>query len=213
MNPFKYWMLVGLAAFAVSACSPGQSAAPQSASADARATGQSGSAAQNAENDAGFGGYKEKLDMLRLQQALVKAGFQSGQEKKAEWDRRLAVAQTNAEIQAVLADQLGYFRRAEQSMSEVTMHSTRGRAVHQDFTKGFGGMKQALLIMQGLDLNDPANEAKVQEQVLKMDVAAKHVASGIRTWMAMMQENNLGVSEQDAEIVEQKIRELESGIQ
>ncbi|MCP1659294.1 hypothetical protein [Neisseria perflava] len=157
--------------------------------------------------------YEEKLDVAKISQALKNAGFEKGEQKEAEWNRRLAAVTTNEEVQAVVRDQLMYYRQAEQELSAINTVSQQGTQVRQKMLNGFSGMCRILEIMQKLDMTSPEGAVQLNELNPKIKEYGTEIMQGLQLFVQLVKESGQSYNKKAEAKMQGKLKELEGKLE
>ena len=153
--------------------------------------------------------YDEKVDIYKISMALKKAEFDKGQQKEAEWNQRLAAAQTGEDVKSVFKEQLYYYRKGQQVLSGLEMSSEKGRVIHRHLLNGLTGATGLLENALNLDFNSAESGAVMDESALKMRQYGLEIVQGINLWMDLVKANNQPMDAATEAQFQEKMKEIE----
>ncbi len=153
-------------------------------------------------------GFDEKVDSQKIGMSLKQAGADTWQNKEAEWNRKLASAQTNHDFQAVISDQLTHYRKVSQAISGLEMKSTKGKEIHAKLNSGINGTISILQALQTLDVATAKGQVKMNGLTPEINRHARNTMQAMQAWVSMMKTHHR--IDQDAEAkFNQKMKELD----
>ena len=154
--------------------------------------------------------YDEKVDIYKIRLALEKAGVDKGLQKEAEWNQRLAVAKTDADVKSVLKEQLYAYRKGEQALSGLEMNSEKGRVIHRHLLNGFAGNATILESLQNLDLNSAEGIVVMNESIPKIQQYGMEIVQGMKLWVELMKANDQPMNAAAEKEIQEKMKEVEA---
>ena len=207
----KYLLISLLCAVALTACSDSENIDQKAAKlAEKVANKQAHSSSSRAElRSENIANYDEKVDIYKISLALKKAEFDKGQQKEAEWNQRLAAAQTGEDVKSVFKEQLYYYRKGQQVLSGLEMSSEKGRAIHRHLLNGLTGATGLLENALNLDFNSAESGAVMDESALKMRQYGLEIVQGINLWMDLVKANNQPMDAATEAQFQEKMKEIE----
>lgn len=161
---------------------------------------------------AGMGTEQEKNDIEAVAKALKNGGMSDAGPKEAEWNQRLAAAKNNADVQAVLAEQLAVYEKTEAELKAMQPQSEAGKQMHAQLLSGMGGVRAILAEMKTLDFDKAEAQAKTQQLKPKMQQHAQEVMVGMQGFVDLMKANGLQAGSAQEAHFNQKMDELKEKI-
>ena len=154
--------------------------------------------------------YHEKVDSQKIRLALKKAGFDQGRKKEAEWNQRLEVAKTDADLKSVLNEQLDFYRRGQQALAKIEMNSEQGRTIRRHLLNGFAGTVPILEAVQPVDLTSAEGEVIMNEAMPKIHQYGQEIGLGLKLWMDMLKASDQPLDADAEKIFQEKMKEVEA---
>lgn len=153
--------------------------------------------------------YQEKWDVAAIGLALQKSDMAQMQGKEAEWNARLAQAKTDADIKAVLNEQLAAYRALNEALSGLEMKSESGKTVFAKMKSGTQGVQGVLEQLQKVDLMQPQGAVLANELTPKIKQHVQDIATGMSQWVDMMKANGFNINQQDEQAFQEKMKEIQ----
>ena len=154
--------------------------------------------------------YHEKVDSQKIRLALKKAGFDQGRKKEAEWNQRLEVAKTDADLKSVLNEQLDFYRRGQQALAKIEMNSEQGRTIRRHLLNGFAGTVPILEAVQPVDLTSAEGEVIMNEAMPKIHQYGQEIGLGLKLWMDMLKASDQPLDADTEKAFQEKMKEVEA---
>ena len=154
--------------------------------------------------------YHEKVDSQKIRLALKKAGFDQGRKKEAEWNQRLEVAKTDADLKSVLNEQLDFYRRGQQALAKIEMNSEQGRTIRRHLLNGFAGTVPILEAVQPVDLTSAEGEVIMNEAMPKIHQYGQEIGLGLKLWMDMLKASDQPLDADAEKAFQEKMKEVEA---
>lgn len=154
--------------------------------------------------------YHEKVDSQKIRLALKKAGFNQGRKKEAEWNQRLEVAKTDADLKSVLNEQLDFYRRGQQALAKIEMNSEQGRIIRRHLLNGFAGTVPILEAVQPVDLTSEEGEVIMNEAMPKIHQYGQEIGLGLKLWMDMLKASDQPLDADTEKAFQEKMKEVEA---
>lgn len=156
--------------------------------------------------------FDEKVDTRTITMMFKKIGADKWDKKEQEWNRRLAEAKTDADVQKIFAEQFEQFDKAAKALAQIEMKSEKGKQMHALLTSGFTGMAEATGALRHFKSSSPEDQVKLEALGPKIQQHAREVMQGMQLYMDLMKEVGVKLSPEDEAKIAEKMKEANQKI-
>lgn len=142
-------------------------------------------------------------DIFAIQQAMQRTG--ATPELQTIWQEKAAQAKTQADVKAILNEQLAVTQKIHDEMAKLTPASQEGQQIVQKIDTAAQQMTTALQVMNSLNLEDANNVEKIAQATLQMQEGSNLMFGGLNEFVELLK--SLGMENTEALEKYQKIQQ------
>lgn len=142
-------------------------------------------------------------DIFAIQQAMQRAG--ATPDLQTIWQQKAAQAKTQADVKAILNEQLTVTQNIHNEMSKLTPTSQEGQQIVQKIDTAAQKMTTALQTMIALNLEDVNNVQNIAQATLQMQEGSNLMFGGLNEFVELLK--SLGMENTEALEKYQKIQQ------